>query len=1785
MNIPIKVIKSNSIPSEKVRNQQKMAQKYFNSFNNCKSKGNVNNKNLNENSNNQNQVKNINNLFSSNNLKEEIIRWFFSFDSNSKLIICSIENKWLVNCLHYMYIKIKSEPNTRFSYLDGDAPECGIENYHHKQTKSPMIFTHKKINNNINLFYHFFSTIEDSKKSNFSGFNTYNGYGNLTSNQNYFENPEYNLLDFINFYKCEESDISNDYCSYMTLSKSCVESEIFFLKLFDHYSSNKAFTSFIPSSLDAQSKYYTFGMPEWFKKKEPYSLQEICMAYFEQVIIIKFVLFHLEPSNYNFYYSKYIKNSYIKELKEENDPAIYNEFSSNNNNHAYNKSENLRNNSFNNFSIGNFQLNGEYGYNYNYNTILDSPSQESLLNYSNNNELLGQNNFLYVYEVNQPGNYSAKDDFEKNINANYNKQQNCSFTNNTSVKNYSFIKSLHNVRINLEKERNYPRGILDIPEFDCHLKKLFKEIIEIIAFYNNDIGSMEVLYNRSNADKLKLEIKSNKECEEFLKNKSFNPQKFVSFNRHSKLLNKVSLLDEKENIELRVDVHFFIIKHKNIEELLNDIFFLNIYQIFTFDDIFLKRLYDNIYSIYTYKNVLELLEHDDKISKNTEKQVNNNANNNCKKKKKKKNTKKSTNSDKDENNIKVNNSPTKTIAISNAIDQSSLTNNKNNIDNKGQAAENNKLNTHKNSINNIDQIEEIKLYYNNDNNLKEDFLNINGHTNDKTLYNNFLNINYDVDNSNDNLSTCNISNKNLDKKKIFSNDFCHNNYINIIAETYCNTNAKAYQTKNNQTASDSDKENLEKNKRDNKTDETKESINDVPKINNNERGQDNSKKINNISNNKKLKSKRQSYHNPKIDNVKKNKEVINEKQAILISDLNKSILKGDYINNNKRSNSNSEIKKNSTEIILEEEKKEHRENSKIEKIINYKEMNLKDLLYLVPENKPSKVKEGNLNNINIKKIHNTKLLKSENILVTATNNKKVSNEEMLETALKIQFKENISEKSKETEVFKDILKSIIDKIVIDEKETPNRDKILYSNHKRYHNNNYKPKDIQNIETLLFDDLNAFEAGNLSKAQSSKNAGFESKTSLENKNLNLIKDNIYQGIVNHHITIPENIRNYNDSDSYKNVMNQEKTENDTDTAYSSSNQSETNNYNQDNTDFSCYNDSLTNLNDINKYGINNINKNNLMFLKNNLKNKPDNLNINKEVQITDLNNINNYLISPKKVSEDTKKVNYEINDATKKHLKLDLIDLDFKLQGGGNNSNCLIKNQNTNYSKKANKFEDQNINKNNLTYNPLTIISQDTNNGNKKNLAGNKKYEDGKDILHSRYSFNDNNNYLYQLKNPQNDNDFYPKNLNYKKKNNNNNSYNNLNSPNSVKSEKISFSNKSQDMLFNSGHTTNNSNHNLSNFEPSNYFSQNQNYDHKFSHKIINQNNFNKKNNYFACNSPNNSKVHENNNLLNLKFEKNNKIHNNNININSNNNIHSSISNNNSHGSSSISSNQTTSTCPESQKFKPKNKPKKNSGNINISKDDLNILKSKEFNFMEKTQTQNDTTKKNCKLNTNTHSIIPQLQPSSSSHVVPNTINTVPQSTVYQSYIPKNVNFRNFSFPIDFNSNFQLNFNPTFNNFNYYYQMNLNNMGYLNFNSFNLTNNNYFDSNFYRKLHNDIVEYDQKLQKNLALTKDIKVEVIKYLTEKIKDILNFLNIEINIYGSFANELSIESSDIDLVVKYENINTTSNGYSSQENYFDIEYLIGYLTSSFNDLTCMEKVNPIYTASVPIIKLVIK
>jgi hypothetical protein len=137
--------------------------------------------------------------------------------------------------------------------------------------------------------------------------------------------------------------------------------------------------------------------------------------------------------------------------------------------------------------------------------------------------------------------------------------------------------------------------------------------------------------------------------------------------------------------------------------------------------------------------------------------------------------------------------------------------------------------------------------------------------------------------------------------------------------------------------------------------------------------------------------------------------------------------------------------------------------------------------------------------------------------------------------------------------------------------------------------------------------------------------------------------------------------------------------------------------------------------------------------------------------------------------------------------------------------------------------------------------------------------------------------------------------------------------------------------------------------------------------------------------------------------------------------------------------------------------------------------------------------------------------------------------------------------------------------------------YINVNSVDKQPTNHFTRNskdfitFVHKLHNDIVTYYNDVYLNLHSFKEIKTQAVNYVRDIIKRYIE--NVDLDIYGSFATDLSIESSDIDLKIKLTS-DTSDN-----------EKIITLLTNAFNNENIFSRLTPIFTASVPVIKLVIK
>jgi hypothetical protein len=181
--------------------------------------------------------------------------------------------------------------------------------------------------------------------------------------------------------------------------------------------------------------------------------------------------------------------------------------------------------------------------------------------------------------------------------------------------------------------------------------------------------------------------------------------------------------------------------------------------------------------------------------------------------------------------------------------------------------------------------------------------------------------------------------------------------------------------------------------------------------------------------------------------------------------------------------------------------------------------------------------------------------------------------------------------------------------------------------------------------------------------------------------------------------------------------------------------------------------------------------------------------------------------------------------------------------------------------------------------------------------------------------------------------------------------------------------------------------------------------------------------------------------------------------------------------------------------------------------------------------------------------------------VNNPVNVNPEPIIsnfsYLPYMPNNI----FTANLDYDQNYIMTMmNPFMNN-------SIENMSIL-----RKFEESLFPKNFEIRLHNDILDYSNNIIKLNNLMREIKIETLNFLEKNIKLALDNNNLFIDVHGSFATDLSIECSDIDLTVRL--VESISN----------IETLINSLYSYFSRLHIFDSLNPIYTATVPILKIVL-
>ena len=125
---------------------------------------------------------------------------------------------------------------------------------------------------------------------------------------------------------------------------------------------------------------------------------------------------------------------------------------------------------------------------------------------------------------------------------------------------------------------------------------------------------------------------------------------------------------------------------------------------------------------------------------------------------------------------------------------------------------------------------------------------------------------------------------------------------------------------------------------------------------------------------------------------------------------------------------------------------------------------------------------------------------------------------------------------------------------------------------------------------------------------------------------------------------------------------------------------------------------------------------------------------------------------------------------------------------------------------------------------------------------------------------------------------------------------------------------------------------------------------------------------------------------------------------------------------------------------------------------------------------------------------------------------------------------------------------------------------------NIENNNL---SFFEKLHNNILKNEKNVNiilQYLSKYKNYCINEIKKLINKAYE-NNVINYSLDLYGSYTTNLMIEASDIDIKIKLYNI---------KKDEFNIYF--NNLYQLLNSEKKFEKITPIITASVPVIKLII-
>ena len=203
--------------------------------------------------------------------KKRVISWLFSKDEETRMLLCSVENKKYSKFINEAYNQYKKKPSVKI-YLKDDEDD----------DKAKLLY-----NNNIKI----------NRNDNF---------------HNYYR-MQNDFLKEVIFYQCESPINDYDkYCSYFTFSHILKINQLTFTNFCDEYSNNDFLKNPPKLKKDEQNKNFNiyFEFPKWLTENNIsddddncfncsetnlnlyYSLPKLILALLEQVLSVRYIIYN-----------------------------------------------------------------------------------------------------------------------------------------------------------------------------------------------------------------------------------------------------------------------------------------------------------------------------------------------------------------------------------------------------------------------------------------------------------------------------------------------------------------------------------------------------------------------------------------------------------------------------------------------------------------------------------------------------------------------------------------------------------------------------------------------------------------------------------------------------------------------------------------------------------------------------------------------------------------------------------------------------------------------------------------------------------------------------------------------------------------------------------------------------------------------------------------------------------------------------------------------------------------------------------------------------------------------------------------------------------------------------------------------------------------------------------------------------------------------------------------------------------------------------------------------------